>query len=306
MRKLIMKFAILFLATICLLGCSMDGAPSLSAAERLAAALEGVANGTSTDASFDEALLPANARTNDPSSFLGLGKYVLGEYYTDDISSLGTILGLSDPEINDWGAPDTWTRDGVENEPVRFVNGNFVDEVRLIFQVEMTDTDPAYRGKYHVYRYFPWRQDGNYGAVNIWFGNGHVFYLDPVEGSVLPGEPYLELFPKFTGSFIVKEARIEKTSFFEYRGVHSGGDNNGDPGSSPAEMAAAFEVTVTTQAIASMNDIIWSARNTLFTYQDGVYTHGYAHYENSKISCRVFFGGWTGSLCATAMYFVNR
>lgn len=215
-----------------------------------------------------------------------VGKWVFCDYYCDTLDGIEGSL-TTNPVVftNDWGAPDVWDRpEERSQESCREILGADDSAIAAIFHV--TDEADPYDGKYHVYRYLPYREDGVYDR-NVWFGNGHVFYFNPVgSAGTAPGAPALEVFPDIVTNEIL-ELRFDGTSYYEYRGIHAGADQvSVDPGSTAAELFATLGEPVETVVKDDIEGSDWDARNTYFLFT-GLHW-GYIHYQNRRVNVRIF------------------
>lgn len=206
-----------------------------------------------------------------------LGKWVFCDYYTANIDDVTSSFIMGGAGTNDWGA-DIWG-DGTP-ESGHFVSGVYDRTIRFIFYVDGIS-------KFHVYEYLPYGSD--YSGKNLWFGETHIFYLDPVDnGQIAIGAPYLELFPDISNNDIL-EVRVEKTSYYEYRGLHAGNhDINEDPGSTMQEMISVLGNPLAAVYVNTMEDIAWDNYNNLYIFDNN--EGGYIHYvdQDNTINARIF------------------
>jgi hypothetical protein len=237
---------------------------------------------------------------NDVEKFLAdnipvkLGKWVFCDYYADTTQDAAISTQISPSEtINDWGS-DIWSNGTPETG--YYVSGVFKNSVRFIFK----NKD---KNKFHIYEYLEYGSD--YGTKNVWFGDRHVTYFNPVtNGNISSGSPYLEIFPDPVTNDIL-ELRIEKTSYFKYRGIFAGNETD-DPGSTEAELFSALGNPETAGSVSTINDIPFGERNTYISFNSG--KNAYIHYsdKSKRINVRIFLSkDKAGTMRIGSLYFID-
>jgi hypothetical protein len=235
----------------------------------------------------DSFLLPVMQSAGNPVS----NKWVFCDYYTNSLTGLADPFTVSSLETtNSWGA-EIWGNNIAETG--YNVTGTFKNTVRFIF----LNKD---KNQFHVYEYLPSGSD--YGTKDVWFGDTHIFYLKPVNnGMISPGAAYLEIFPDNIKNDIL-EIRIEKTSYFSYRGIHAG-DFDTDPGTSKDQLFVSLGNPITTKTVATIDQINWNEYNTFFLFNSD--KDSYIHYSDKtkNINVRIFLGTYIdGTLRITSLY----
>jgi hypothetical protein len=296
---------VLLLSCLMVLSCSI-GNPTNSLHDSLEGFLKDLCNASKHVYMQDlDLLIHADSTAKGDFPYDQVGKWVFCDYYSDTIDEITTDpIVASTLSSNDWGE-GIWDRPAEQNKVSEngfIVTGYDDDTIPIIFLI--SDAADPYTNKYHVYQSLPYQDDGIHGK-NVWFGNGHVFYFNPVDGNVAAGEPYLEIFPDIVTDEIL-ELRYQETSYYQYNGIHAGGCPE-DLGSTMEEMIAAFGMPVQTITKPQREDSDWDSRNILFLYTNGeTYARqGYIHYANDEISIRIFLTwfGTSDTLNVTAMYF---
>lgn len=248
-----------------------------------------------------EKLLVNSGTGNSESRTTDLGKWVFADYYTDNLDGIATNWVLGETTQNSWGA-GLWG-DGSPESGHRVV-GDYALTVEFIIYVDaLADSTP-----FHVYEFLPYGSD--YTGKNIWLGDEHIFYFNPVErGLIATGAPYLEIFSDPDSGDIL-ELRIEGTSYNKFQGIHAGNfDHLEDPGSTLMDMVNTFGKLEDVVELDSGEDIQWDRYNTFFNYpSSGDRRGGYIHwvYPEQNLNIRVFLTQLGDSeYHVTALYFLD-